>query len=175
MTDVSTEAAAIEEEAETYDELVIWAAKGAILVLLAKIISVVILGQILGAPAGVDFWFGFIPHLIFSTTQANFTLIVTLSSLAMALTGLIFAGLTYADQVDESTQQRTGRGIASVIALQTLAMEVFRHEVIDPTIRWRLAWLVIVTGLGGITLIAITIWKDLRRGVEEELQGSPKT
>lgn len=164
------------EPAKTYDELVLWAAKGALLVLATKVGSVILLGQFYSAPVSVDFWSGIIPRLLFSTTQENFTTIVTLSSLVMAVAGLLFVAGRFVDSATESKQRLVGRSVASLIALQTIGLEIIRHLLVDETIRWWLAWIVIATGVAGIALVVVTVWNDFFRGVNEtELQGSPTT
>ncbi len=175
-SNATTSPASAPEAEKTYDELVLWAAKGALLVLVVKILSVLALGQFYGAPLSIDFWFGFIPHLLFATNQGNFTLIVTVSSLLMAVAALVFVAMRFVDDEPETRQRSLGRGVACVIALQTVGLEIIRHQIVDDTVRWRLAWVVIVVALIGIALVATTMWKDSSRGVDErEIQGSPSS
>lgn len=157
--DTSTDASA-DAQAKSYDSLVWSAVQSAGLVLVVKILAVVVLARFMSASVGLDFWFGVVPHLQFATDAGSFTLIVTLSTIAMGIAAVALAALTFLGHLDDSRQRVVGRAVASVIVLQTFGLELYRHQVQDETIRWSLAWLVIVAGLGGITLLAMSLWKD---------------
>lgn len=144
----------------TYDDLVWSAVAAALAVLSAKIVSVYVIGRMIGATVSIDWWRGLVPHIQFATTSENFTLIVTLSTLVMAAVALGLAGLTFSGRLASTRQRVLGRGVASVIVLQTLALEAYRHRVQDATIRWSFAWLTIIAGVAGITLLAMSLWKD---------------
>ena len=107
----------------TYDDLVWSAVAAALAVLSAKIISVYAIGRLIGASVSIDLWLGLVPHIQFATSAENFTLIVTLSTLVMAAVALGLAALTFAGRLESTRQRVLGRGVASIIVLQTLSLE----------------------------------------------------
>ena len=143
-----------------YDELVLSAAKAALLVFAVKIVSVFVLAKVYGASISLNLWLGFVPHLAFSTTQDTFASIVTWSTMAMATAALLLAAITVARTTDRERQRLWGRLVAGVVVLETLALQVLRQSSGGPTVDWQWSWLVIVTGGAGIILLAIPLWND---------------
>ncbi len=145
-----------------YDELVISAAKAALLVLGVKVISVLVLAQYFGAPIRFQLWRGVLPHFAFSTSPETFASIVTWSTIAMASAALVLAAATVARTTDRDRQRLWGRLIAGVVVLETLALQIFRQPQGGPSVQWQWSWLVIVTGVAGIILLAVPLWTERR-------------
>lgn len=143
-----------------YDELVLSAAKAALLVFMVKIGSVFALAQVFGASTRISFWLGFIPQIGFSTTEATFASIVTWSTIAMASAALILAAVTVARTTDRDRQRLWGRLIAGVVVLETLALQIFRQRSGGPSVQWQWSWLVVVTGCAGIIMLAVPLWNE---------------
>ncbi len=143
-----------------YDELVISAAKAAFLVFAVKIVSVYGLAKIYGATLSLNLWRGFLPHLAFSTSEETFSSIVTWSTLAMATAALLLAAFTVARSANRERQRLWGRLVAGVVVLETLALQVFRQSSGGPAVQWQWSWLVVVTGVAGIILLAVPLWND---------------
>ena len=145
-----------------YDQLVLSAAKAALLVLGVKVFAVLVLAQYFGAPIRFQLWRGILPHFAFSTSPETFASIVTWSTIAMATAALMLAAITVARTTDRDRQRLWGRLVAGVVVLETLALQVFRQPQGGPSVQWQWSWLVIVTGLAGIILLAIPLWTDSR-------------
>ncbi len=143
-----------------YDELVISAAKAALLVLGVKVLSVLVLAQFFEAPIRFELWRGILPHFAFSTTPETFASIVTWSTIAMASAALVLAAATVARTTDRDRQRLWGRLIAGVVVLETLALQVFRQPQGGPSVQWQWSWLVVVTGVAGIILLAVPLWTE---------------
>lgn len=151
---------------DDYGDLVLSAIRAALIVLSVKVIAVVVLAQSLSASMSVGWWSGLVPHLLFSTTPETFSIIVTWSTIAMASAALLLASWTVARTTSRDRQRMWGRLVAGVVALETLALQLWRQRDGGPSVQWQWSWLVVVTACAGIILIAIPLWTERFRDTE---------
>ncbi len=148
--------------APTYDRLVLAALRVSLAVLVAKVLSIIVLARFAGVRTEFDrVWF-LLPRISFETDPATVASITTLSTLAMGLAALGIAVWTWWRPYG-STQAAVGRGVACVVTLQTLGLEVYRHQRGADTLAWQYAGLVLVSGVCGIALLSVRLWNDHRR------------
>lgn len=154
------QATPVPHKRDDYSDLVLSALRAAAFVLAIKVVAVVALAKAVGATSNVGWWAGVVPHFAFSTTPDKFSTIVTWSTIAMASAALLLASITVAKTATTQRQLMWGRLVAGVVALETLALQIFRQRDGGPDVQWQWSWIVIVTACAGIALIAIPLWTE---------------
>ena len=135
----------------TYSLLLRSAIRASLLVLSAKLLSVVVIANLEGAVVELRTLLTVIPYLSVSSSPQVFLDISTYSTLAMAVAATLYLAPTVA--VASTPPQVTwGRLLGIVLAAETAALQVLVHYLGLPNIRVERVWWIVVVLLAGMLL-----------------------
>jgi hypothetical protein len=144
-------------EEPDYESMVRSALMATLAVLASKVAWVLLIANFIGVPIGIRFFGGFIPYFALELQQAHtFTTIITISGIGMAFTAVVLMAWPLI-RAGWSRLQIIGRAVALAIALETWLLEVFRHVIDPPILRWDLAWITVVEVLAGVALLFLAL------------------
>lgn len=133
----------------TYSTLLGASWRATLLVLIAKVLSVVIIANLEGAAVELRTFASVIPYLSVGSEPRVFLDISTHSTLVMALVGSLY--LVPAVIVPSFPSQRTwGRLVGVVITAETMILQVVIHYLVTPTIRPDRLWWIVMVLLSGV-------------------------
>ena len=135
----------------TYTVLLGSAIRAAIVVLLAKLLSVIIIANLEGATVELKTFAAVVPYLAISSGPEIFLDISTHSTLVMALAAVLYLAPCVA-RPDTPTQVTWGRLVGMVIAAETLAVQTLIHYLGVPNVRVDRVWWIVLVLLAALLL-----------------------
>jgi hypothetical protein len=140
-----------------YESMVRSALMATLAVLVGKVAWVLLIANFIGVPIGIRFWLGFVPYFALELQQAHtFTTIITVSGIGMAFVAVVLMAWPLI-RPGWSRLQIWGRAVALAVTLETWLLEVLRHVLDPPILRWDLAWITVVEVAAGAALVFLSL------------------